>query len=125
MPLYSGVLPKERVKTLVQHMHDPKTFGTAFPIPTTPVDSPYFRPNRYWQGPAWVNMNWMIADGLERNGEDAEAKILREQTIDMIARGGMYEYFSSLTAEPAGARDFSWTAALLIDILADNFGAAI
>jgi hypothetical protein len=122
MSLYSGVLPRERVKTLLEQMHDPKTFGTAFPLPTAPINSTYFRPTRYWQGPTWVNMNWMIADGLDRNGEKTEAKILREQTVDMIARGGMHEYFSPLDAEPAGADDFSWTAALLIDMLADAFG---
>jgi hypothetical protein len=120
MPLYSGVLPKERVKTLVAQMHDPKTFGTPFPIPTTPINSSYFRPNRYWQGPTWVNMNWLLADGLERNGERVEAKGLRDRTIDMVARGGMYEYFSPMTAEPAGAKDFSWTAALTIDMLSKD-----
>ncbi len=117
MPLYSGVLPKERVKTLVAQMHDPKTYGTEYPLPTTPIDSPYFMPNRYWQGPTWVNMNWMLADGLERNGQVAEARSLRERTLDMVAEGGMYEYFSPFTAEPAGTKDFSWTAALTIDLL--------
>ena len=120
MPLYSGALPKERVETLVAQMRDPKTFGTAFPVPSTPIDSSYFRPNRYWQGPTWVNMNWLLADGLERNGRKAEARRLRERTVDMVARGGMYEYFSPMTAEPAGARDFSWTAALTIDMLSEQ-----
>jgi hypothetical protein len=119
MPLYAGVLPKERVELLVSQMHDVQTFGTAFPLPSTPINSDYFRPNRYWQGPTWVNMNWLLADGLERNGKRAEAAGLRERTVDMISRGGMYEYFSPMTAEPAGASDFSWTAALLIDMLAD------
>ena len=118
MPLYSGVLPKERVKTLVAQMHDPETYGTPFPLPTAPVNSPYFRATRYWQGPSWVNMNWMVADGLERNGEEHEATMLRTSTLEMIDRGGMYEYFSPLTAEPAGAKNFSWTAALTIDMLA-------
>jgi glycogen debranching enzyme len=117
MPLYSGVLPKERVKLLLTQMRDPKTFGTSFPIPSTPIDSDYFRPNRYWQGPVWVNMNWLVADGLERNGERATAKRLRACTIDVVARGGMYEYFSPLDAEPAGASDFSWTAALTMDMI--------
>jgi mannosylglycerate hydrolase MGH1-like protein len=120
MPLYSGTLPKERVKALVRQLHDPKTYGTAFPIPTTPLNSPYFRPNRYWQGPTWVNMNWLVADGLERNGEPKEAAMLRQRTIGMVARGGMYEYFSPLSAEPAGADSFTWTAALTIDMLLSN-----
>lgn len=117
MPLYSGVLSKERVETLVRQMHDSATFGAPYPLPSAPLNSPYFKPNRYWQGPTWVNMNWLLTDGLERNHRRKEAKNLRQRTIDMITKGGMFEYFSPLDAEPAGANDFSWTAALLIDML--------
>jgi hypothetical protein len=117
MPLYADVLPKERVEILLKQMNDPATFGTEFPIPSVPINSPYFRPNRYWQGPTWVNMNWMLADGLQRNGKREEAERLRARTVDMVARGGMYEYFSPHDAEPAGAENFSWTAALTIDML--------
>jgi hypothetical protein len=63
-------------------------------------------------------MNWMLIDGLERNGLQDEAARLRGSTIDMISKGGLYEYFSPINAEPAGADGFSWTAALLIDMLA-------
>jgi mannosylglycerate hydrolase MGH1-like protein len=117
MPLYSGILPKERVDVLLKHMHDPKTFATDYPIPSAPINSEYFRPNRYWQGPTWVNTNWLIADGLARNGRKQESDRLRERTVEMIAKGGMYEYFSPLDASPAGAPNFTWTAALLIDML--------
>jgi hypothetical protein len=117
MPLYSGVLPTARVDALVRQMNDPATFGAQYPLPSAPINSPYFKPNRYWQGHTWVNMNWMLADGLERNGRQKEAELLRKQTIDMIVKGGMYEYFSPFDAEPAGADGFSWTAALLIDML--------
>lgn len=117
MPLYAGVLPKERVDVLTKQLCDPATFGAQFPIPSAPLNSPYFKPNRYWQGPTWVNMNWLLADGLERNGKRKEAKELRERTVEMITKSGMYEYFSPIDAKPAGAGDFSWTAALLVDLL--------
>jgi hypothetical protein len=35
----------------------------------------------------------------------------------MVAKSGFYEYFNPLNARPAGAADFSWTAALIIDLL--------
>jgi hypothetical protein len=117
MALYSGVLAKNRVKTMLTQLRDTETFNSPYPIPSAPLNSKYFTTNRYWQGPTWVNMNWMIAEGLERNDELDEAKKLRERTIDMIEKGGMYEYFSPIDAEPAGANNFSWTAALLIDLL--------
>jgi len=35
----------------------------------------------------------------------------------MIKRGGWREYFNPETADGLGAKDFSWTAALAIDLL--------
>lgn len=117
MPLYASALPTERVAALMRHLHDPSTFGTKYPVPSTPLNSPYFTPNRYWQGPTWINMNWLLMDGLKRNQQHEEAERLRRSTIKTVARGGMHEYFSPHDAQPAGANDFSWTAALIIDML--------
>lgn len=117
MPLYARALPKERVQALLGHLHNPRTFGTPYPIPSAPLNSPYFKPHCYWQGPAWVNINWMVADGLARNGQKREADRLRQKTLKMVEKGGMYEYFSPKDATKAGAPAFSWTAALTIDLL--------
>jgi len=117
MPLYALRLPKERVDALVSQLHAPDTYGTAFPIASTPIDSRYFNPRRYWQGPTWINMNWMLADGLERNGRTADATALRAKTIDLVRSHGFYEYFSPIDGTKAGASNFSWTAALYIDLL--------
>jgi hypothetical protein len=54
---------------------------------------------------------------LRRSGYESEAKVLKERTIEMVAKSGMYEYFNPLNAKPAGAPNFSWTAALTIDLL--------
>jgi glycogen debranching enzyme len=72
----------------------------------------------YWQGPTWINTNWMIAEGLDRYGEAAPARELRERSLTMVAESGYYEYFSAITGDGYGAPDFSWTAALVLDLLA-------
>jgi hypothetical protein len=117
MPLYGQHLPRERRLALLRHLHDPLSFGATYPVPSTPLNSPWFQPQRYWQGPTWVNMNWMIADGLERNQEVVEAESLRARTLEMVAKSGIHEYYSPLDATKAGAATFSWTAALVIDLL--------
>jgi hypothetical protein len=38
----------------------------------------------------------------------------------MVAKSGFAEYFDPNTAEPLGADNFSWTAALTIDLLHDK-----
>ena len=59
----------------------------------------------------------MIIDGLRRYGFDEQAASLTETTLAMVGKHGAYEYFNPLNGEPAGAANFSWTAALTIDLL--------
>lgn len=117
LPLYSGAISKENAAHLVKLIESSKMFGTPYPIPSVPVDTPYFHRKLYWQGPSWVNMNWLIIDGLERYGYHDHAEALRESTLEMVGRNGFHEYFDPLDGSPAGGANFSWTAALTIDML--------
>jgi mannosylglycerate hydrolase MGH1-like protein len=124
MPLYAGRLPKERVQALLKHLRNPQEFGAKYPIPTAPLNSSYFKPHCYWQGPMWININWFIIDGLRRNGESQAAEALKQKTLAVVrkaaAKHGMHEYYSPLDGSVAGAPDFSWTAALIIDLLKED-----
>lgn len=117
LPLYAGSITKKRAGELVKLLENEQLFGAHYPVPSTPLNSDYFSPHRYWQGPAWVNTNWLIIDGLRRYGFDDHAEALKESTLDMVRRSGFWEYFSPLDASPSGANNFSWTAALTIDLL--------
>ncbi|MGH7241024.1 MAG: MGH1-like glycoside hydrolase domain-containing protein [Candidatus Saccharimonadales bacterium] len=117
MPLYAGCISQERAKQIVSLLENEQLYGTAYPVPSVPVSSPWFHAKRYWQGPSWVNTNWLIIDGLRRYGFDDHADALTETTLEMVARSGFAEYFDPLTGEAAGAENFTWTAALTIDLL--------
>lgn len=117
MPLYAGTISKDRADQLVRMIENQHVFGTHYPVPSVPVNSPMFQPHAYWQGPSWVNTNWLIIDGLKRLGYNDHAAALRESTIAMVTQAGCYEYFSPNDGSPAGAANFSWTAALTIDLL--------
>lgn len=117
MPLYAGTLTKERAEQLVRLLENQHVFGANLPVPSVPLNSTWFKEHTYWQGPSWVNTNWLIIDGLERNGFHDHAEALRDTTIDMVEQAGCYEYFSPVDGSPAGAPNFSWTAALTIDLI--------
>ena len=117
LPLYAGCITQEKAEKLVKQLENVSSFGPAYPVPTVPTSSFWFHPKLYWQGPAWVNMNWLIIDGLKRYGFKDHAAALRESTLEMVAKSGCREYFDPLTGEPAGAANFSWTATLAIDLL--------
>lgn len=117
MPLYGGCISQERAEALVRLLENEHTFGPSYPVPSVPLNSSWFQEKRYWQGPTWVNMNWLIIDGLKRYGFKDHAAALTESTLEMVEKAGFSEYFDSLTGDAAGAENFSWTAALTIDLL--------
>lgn len=88
------------------------------PLPSVPPDQEGFDPVKYWRGPAWVNMNWMLATGLEELGLAGEAETLAQETVGLVEGAGFAEYFHARTGEAAGGEEFTWSAALVIDLLA-------
>jgi glycogen debranching enzyme len=117
LPLYAGSVTHERAEQLVKLLENQHAFGPAYPVPSVPTNSFWFRPKLYWQGPTWVNINWLVIDGLKRYGFKDHAAALTESTLEMVKKSGCYEYFDPLTGEPAGTANFSWTAALVMDLL--------
>lgn len=117
MPLYAGCVSKERAEQLVALLKNKHQFGAKYPVPSVPLTSEWFQPHTYWQGPAWINTNWLIIDGLKQYGYKEEAQQLTATTLELIEKSGFYEYFSPLDGSPAGTKNFSWTAALIIDLL--------
>lgn len=120
LPLYSGAITKARAKQLVAMLHDDQMFQANYPVPSVPIGSPYFHHRRYWQGPTWLNTNWLIIDGLKRYGFTDEAQELKMRSLEMIEKSGFHEYFSPMDGYGAGIAPFSWTAALTIDLLSTH-----
>jgi neutral trehalase len=120
MPLYAGNISNERAEQLVNLIENPKVFGLPFPIPSVPGNSPWYKPKNYWQGPTWVNTNWLIIDGLKRYGYKELADKIAAKSIELVEKNGFYEYFSALDGDKAGTNNFSWSAALTIDLLSNK-----
>lgn len=117
LPLYAGTIAKERADLLVKSIENEHIFGPPYPIPTTPLNSPWFNPERYWQGPTWFNTNWLVADGLRRYGYKEYAEALIDSSLELVNTGQFHEYYNPISGTPLGASDFSWTAAVVIDWL--------
>ncbi|HUA13448.1 MAG TPA: trehalase family glycosidase [Candidatus Sulfotelmatobacter sp.] len=117
LPIYAGIISKERAENLASLLDNPHLYGTAYPVPTVAPESVWFNRQRYWQGPTWLNMNWLIIDGLKRYGLKEQAKMLRDKTIKMVEQAGFWEYFDPISGEGLGAENFSWTAALFVDLV--------
>jgi hypothetical protein len=115
--LYAGTISEERASKLVKQIENDQKYGPAFPLPSVATSSRFFDPNRYWQGPTWLNINWMVIDGLRRFGYDEHAEALADLSLELVEKSGCAEYFDPITGEPLGTDNFSWTAALALDLL--------
>jgi glycogen debranching enzyme len=82
--------------------------------------APGFSRRQYWRGPVWCNVNWLLHRGLLRHGRDAQAWRLAEETLALVRHAGFWEYFHPETGEGLGSEEFSWTAALTLDLLATH-----
>jgi len=120
MPLYAGSIDKERASELVKTLKSPNQFWTNFPVPSVPVSSTWYKELGYWQGPTWINTNWLIADGLRRYGFSKEAEEITNKSIELVTKNGPFEYFSAQNGYPAGAKNFSWTASLIIEMITNK-----
>jgi hypothetical protein len=87
------------------------------PVWTLSPRHPGFDPIRYWRGPVWVHLNWLIALGLLTAGLPAQAAALRSSTIELVSGSGFHEHYSPLDGTGGGAPSFSWSAALTLDML--------
>ncbi|MBA1155285.1 MGH1-like glycoside hydrolase domain-containing protein [Microvirga mediterraneensis] len=85
--------------------------GMFVGVPSTPSFSPTFEPKRYWRGPVWAVINWLICDGLRLNGSEALARRIEQTVVQAIESAGFCEYFDPTTGEGLGGDTFSWTAA--------------
>jgi hypothetical protein len=123
MPLILPGLPSGYVAAIMAEAASPR-FGlperTGVPLPSHDRTAADFDTLRYWRGPTWINVNWLLRRGMLAHGLHDEAESLRTAMLALVHRSGHHEYFHPDTGEGIGAPAFSWTAALSLDLLADR-----
>ena len=85
------------------------------PVPTA-APGPAFEPERYWRGPVWLIVDWLVAEGLDSAGLREPAQAVRD-TILALAGSGLHEYYDPRSGAPLGAGGFSFSAAVVLDLL--------
>ncbi|MEL6571797.1 MAG: hypothetical protein AAFQ64_09075 [Pseudomonadota bacterium] len=88
----------------------------SFMLPSWDPDAPNFEAQRYWCGPMWPQMNFMVAVGLEECGHYALANRIRDDLCRAIEKFGFWECFNPLTGEGCVGANFSWTAAVWLSL---------
>ncbi len=74
-----------------------------------------FEERRYWRGPVWINSNWIIYQGL-LDKDKHFSNLIKNKTLRLLEDKKFHEYYNYKTGECLGANNFSWSAALYLDL---------
>jgi glycogen debranching enzyme len=113
LPLLTETCPSRAQQSLARHL-DHILRDNLLPVPSTFPSESGFEPKRYWRGPVWAVVNYLIARGFERHGFTEQANGLKQATLNAIRDAGFCEYFDPTTREGLGGGTFSWTAAIAL-----------
>jgi len=117
-PLLAGVPDPGRAALMVERLADSRVeVGDAFAVTSQAAAEPGFQPTRYWRGPIWPILNWVLQRGLDRYGYADLARQVRRAMLALADRGGFWEHYSPETGRGHGGAEFAWTAGLALDLL--------
>jgi len=123
MPLFGGIASPSQAVEILEYMNSASFCkiheNNCFAIPNYDRKKKDFSRKNYWRGPVWININWMLYQGLKRYKFRHKAEHLKKTILELPVRFGFYEYFDSKYGTGYGTEDFSWTASLFIDLAYD------
>ncbi len=122
MPLFAALPGGDKVRRLIEeHWLNPAEYapdsGVPYQLTTTAKTEAAWEPRRYWRGPVWIILNWLVADGMRRYNYGHLADALRRDSLELVRRFGFWEYYDPRDGSGCGSPDFSWSAALAMDML--------
>jgi hypothetical protein len=127
LPLYAGAATREQALKIYNRLNSASFCalhqGNCFTIPNYDTQKEGFDRSNYWRGPVWININWMLAQGLRRYGYTLKADSLQKDLLQLPIRFGFHEYFDSFEGTGYGTDSFGWTAALFIDLVMEFYAS--
>lgn len=118
-PLLAGVPSTDRAARLVEGL---EAFAIApdadrLLVPSLGRDDPRFEAARYWRGPVWPVVHWVLHAGLEQYGYGDHAARVRAGLVGLADRAGFWEHYDPTSGDGNGGEQFAWTAAIVLDAL--------
>ena len=88
-PLLDPDLPADVLDAMVAELCSPHfRSGDGIGVASSDLLGAEFDRRRYWRGPVWANLNWLLARGLRGHGLDTAAAELEHTTVALVERAG-------------------------------------
>ncbi len=113
LPLFAGLATETQARQMEPVIAD-WVQASPYALASTHPHDPNFEPQRYWRGPVWIHINWMIALGLEDYDLAHLSEKIRSSSRDLVYHSGYNESFHAVNGEQSGGSEFSWTAAMAL-----------
>jgi neutral trehalase len=145
LPLLLEDIPQQHVDSLIRKLKDPTQFNAAFPIPSVSLSDSRWSTDM-WRGATWINLNYLVIQGLLQQNRQSEAQWLADRTITYVNKyykqfGVLFEFFDAKDEIPPtqcdrkgphqapynirqkmdAIRDYHWTAALVALLLLKRY----
>ena len=116
-------IKSERAAQIADRISAMKNYST-YAVPSQDPKDAEYDGERYWRGPVWLIVNYMIANGLARAGQSDVANIIEKDSLTLIEQSGFAEYYDPITGAPCGGGQFTWTAAMVIEFIKQSKAVA-
>jgi hypothetical protein len=125
LPFFAGLPSQEQAERLVkEHLLNPDEYAPGGEVhhwvTTTSKTEPAWEARRYWRGPVWIILNWLLIDGMRRYEFAELAERIRQDSLALLEASGFREYYDPRDGSGCGSTDFSWSAALALELFQDG-----
>jgi hypothetical protein len=124
LPIWAGVAKKIHIDGLLKSLLNEKEFWRRFGIPTLSAKDDYYNPIGYWNGPIWIQWQYLIFRGLIDYGYKDLAIQLAEKVMDNVINQlkidhSFWEFYSADDYQAGWNKTYIWSGLIsrfLIDI---------
>jgi hypothetical protein len=82
LPLWAGISDTVKTSKLISALENPEEFWRPYGVPTLSAKDSYYNSMGYWNGPVWVQWDYLIFRGLLEHGYQTEAEELAVRVLD-------------------------------------------
>jgi hypothetical protein len=116
IPTLDGVLgalatnSESRASKVLDQLTDPSRFAAPYGPRYLPVDHERYQPDKYWRGPAWPQLNYLLFLACRRWGDDKLATQLADVTCRGVRSADFSEFWNPETGQALAPGRQTWSS---------------